>query len=152
MHYNSVAFIFSRVSGSSNQKRDFLCLPIRHFQCLWNHPIEWRITEVPERRHIQKCRSKVSLDSYAEKWLDNQNIEIPFRKTNMFFKTRNCRWPETVGFTVSVDGYFISYCVLCLFFHIIFFNLFRKCFWAKRAKRNCRRAKGCNDVWSLELY
>ena len=37
MHYNSVAFIFSRVSGSSNRN---LCFPTRHFQCLWNHPIE----------------------------------------------------------------------------------------------------------------
>ena len=31
MHYNSVAFISSRVSGSSDQKRDSLCYPTRHF-------------------------------------------------------------------------------------------------------------------------
>ena len=34
MHYNSVVFILSRVSGSSNRKRDFVCFPTRHFQCL----------------------------------------------------------------------------------------------------------------------
>jgi len=51
MHYNSVAFIFSRVSGSFNRKRDFLCFPTRHFQYLWNHPIEWEISEIPDRRH-----------------------------------------------------------------------------------------------------
>ena len=51
MHYNTVAFIFSRVSGSSNRKWDFLCFPTRHFQCLRNHPIERRISEIPLRRH-----------------------------------------------------------------------------------------------------
>jgi len=51
MHYNSVAFIFSRVSGSFNRKRDFLSFPTRHFQCLLNHPIERRISEIPERSH-----------------------------------------------------------------------------------------------------
>jgi len=51
MHYKSVAFSFSRVSGSSNRKWDFLCFPTRHFQSLRNHPIERRISETPDRRH-----------------------------------------------------------------------------------------------------
>jgi len=51
MHYNSVAFIFSRVSKSSNRKRDFLCFPTRHFQRLLNHPLEQRFSKIPDRRH-----------------------------------------------------------------------------------------------------
>jgi len=88
MHYNSVAFIFYRVSGSSNRRRDFLCCPTRHFQCIWNHPIERRISEIPDRRpYIQKCRSKVSLDSYAEtiKIVDSWDFrDIPHSETRDF--------------------------------------------------------------------
>ena len=77
MHYNSVSFIFSRVSGSSNWKWDFLCFPVRHFQCLWNHPIERRISEIPNRRHYTEMKVKSELRQLRRKseyWIQIYSI------------------------------------------------------------------------------
>jgi len=60
MHYNSVVFIFSRVLCSSNRTRDFLVFPYTSFSVL--------MKSSPTNVIIQKCRSKVSLDSYAKRF------------------------------------------------------------------------------------
>jgi len=66
MHYNSVAFSFSHVSGSSNKKTGFSLFPHTSFSVLMKSSNRKKSqTDVI----IQKCRSKVSLDSYAEKYV-----------------------------------------------------------------------------------
>jgi len=46
----------------------FSCFPTRHFQWLWNHPIERRIAEIPDRRHYtQNVGQNPAETAYAEK-------------------------------------------------------------------------------------
>jgi len=65
MYYKSVDFIFSRVSGTSNRKRDFLLFSHMSFSVLIKSFGGFLKSQTDVI--IKKCRSKVSLDSYAEK-------------------------------------------------------------------------------------
>ena len=51
MHYNSVAF-FRAYQVHPIENGIFSCFPTRHFQCLWNHPIERRIPEIPDETSL----------------------------------------------------------------------------------------------------
>ena len=63
LHYNSVAFIFSRVSGSSNRKRFSLVSPHVIFSDYEIIQQNGGLLKSQTDVIIQKCRSKSSLDS-----------------------------------------------------------------------------------------
>ena len=67
MLYNSVAFIFRAYQVHPIENGIFSCFPTRHFQCSWNHPIERRIAEIPDRRHYTEMYVKSELRQLRRK-------------------------------------------------------------------------------------
>ena len=78
MHYNSVAFIFSRVSGLSNRKRDFLLFPHTSFSVFMKSSNKTADCWNPRQTSLYRNVGQKRANTYTpkNKLLKYQNIKL----------------------------------------------------------------------------